>query len=799
MRPRWRKVFADLWANKMRSLVVILSISIGLFAIGMISTTYSWLQLAMYSGYAQVNPANIIILSTGFNQDFVDHLLNLADVSAAEGVTGFTYRVHTRNNTTIPLEIQAFPNFKEKTINQLQLREGRLPQNEREIALDFNKVDQTAVGVGDYLTVLLPSGKERQLMVTGIVQDVTIGAGGLGGGFFIAPLQGYITSGTLPWLEQKDIFNKLLVTVTNGEDQAMMHAVVADIEKEFKHNGLLALSSTTLNSTAHPNGPYLESMISILVILGLLVVFLSGFIITNMISALLNQQIQQIGVLKTIGASRWQISSIYIVLILVYSLIALAIAIAFSDRAAYAQLKFLSGRINYIMPAVKTVPRSLILQTVIALFVPQLAGSLPIRQGTRLTIQQALTGTNNHADLPSRFYNFVANIKGFSRPILISLRNTFRRRLRLILTLITLILGGAIFIAVFNVSASINTYIDHLGKYFIADVNLTFTKPISIQKMTQIIDQVPGVISSEGWAAARAELLLPDESLGGNVILQAPPADSALIEPILLNGRWIQPGDQNAIVLNELFQQLYPAVKVGDRLRLRVNQKETNWIVVGFFQFAGKSGGLLGYTSFDYLSQLTSTTGKSAMYRVVARENMHSLPQQEALGRTLETYLNQLGYHLTEVRTGLSLKESTASGLNALTIFLLILALLLAAVGSMGLMGTMSLNVMERTREIGVLRAIGATDRHVVKLVLVEGALIGLISWLLACLASIPIGNLLTDVISMAIFSTPIDFTFTPTGIFIWLAVVIILAIFASILPARTAARLTIREVLAYE
>lgn len=799
MRPRWRKVFADLWANKMRSLVVILSISIGLFAIGMISTTYSWLQLAMYSGYAQVNPANIIILSTGFNQDFVDHLLNLADVSAAEGVTDFTYRVHTRNNTTIPLEIQAFPNFKEKTINQLQLREGRLPQNEREIALDFNKVDQTAVGVGDYLTVLLPSGKERQLMVTGIVQDVTIGAGGLGGGFFIAPLQGYITSGTLPWLEQKDIFNKLLVTVTNGEDQAMMHAVVADIEKEFKHNGLLALSSTTLNSTAHPNGPYLESMISILVILGLLVVFLSGFIITNMISALLNQQIQQIGVLKTIGASRWQISSIYIVLILVYSLIALAIAIAFSDRAAYAQLKFLSGRINYIMPAVKTVPRSLILQTVIALFVPQLAGSLPIRQGARLTIQQALTGTNNHADLPSRFYNFVANIKGFSRPILISLRNTFRRRLRLILTLITLILGGAIFIAVFNVSASINTYIDHLGKYFIADVNLTFTKPISIQKMTQIIDQVPGVISSEGWAAARAELLLPDESLGGNVILQAPPADSALIEPILLNGRWIQPGDQNAIVLNELFQQLYPAVKVGDRLRLRVNQKETNWIVVGFFQFAGKSGGLLGYTSFDYLSQLTSTTGKSAMYRVVARENMHSLPQQEALGRTLETYLNQLGYHLTEVRTGLSLKESTASGLNALTIFLLILALLLAAVGSMGLMGTMSLNVMERTREIGVLRAIGATDRHVVKLVLVEGALIGLISWLLACLASIPIGNLLTDVISMAIFSTPIDFTFTPTGIFIWLAVVIILAIFASILPARTAARLTIREVLAYE
>ncbi len=799
MRPRWKKVFADLWANKTRSLVVILSISIGLFAIGMISTSYSWLRLAMFSGYAQVNPANIIILSKGFDQNFVDHLRNVKHISQVEGVTDFTYRALTTNNTHIPIEIQAFQNFEDKKINQLHLREGRLPQNEREIALDFNKVKLASVGIGDSLTLLLPSGKERQLVVTGIVQDMTIGAGGLGGGFFIAPLQGYIISKTLPWLEQTDYYNKLLVTVTDGEDQPMMHAVVNAIEKEFKRNGLLALNSTTLNSTAHPNGPYLDSMISILVILGLLVVFLSGFIITNMISALLNQQIQQVGVLKTIGASRWQIGSIYIVLILVYSLLALAIAVAFSDRAAYAQLEFLSGRINFIVPAVKPVPRSLILQAVIALLIPQLAGSLPIRQGTRITIQQALTGVESGTELPSRIYKWVANFKGLSRPLLISLRNTFRRRLRLILTLITLILGGAIFIGVFNVSASINNYIDLLGKYFIADVNLTFTQPVSTQKMNEIIDQVPGVVSSEGWAAARAELLLPDESLGGSVILQAPPTNSALIEPILLSGRWIQPGDQNAIALNELFQQLYPNLKLGDPLQLRVNQKETAWIVVGFFQFAGKSGGLLGYTSFDYLSQLTGTTGKSAMYRVVADSNMHTLPQQEALGRTLETYLNSLGYQLTEVRTGLSLKESTASGLNALTIFLLILAMLLAAVGSMGLMGTMSLNVMERTREIGILRAIGATDRHIVKLVLVEGGLIGFLSWLLACLASIPIGNLLTDVISMAIFSTPIDFIFTTTGIIIWLAVVIILAIFASILPARTAARLTIREVLAYE
>ncbi len=799
MRPRWNKVLADLWTNKVRSLVVILSIAIGLFAIGMISSTYGWLQQAMSSGYAQVNPANVLVLSTSFTQDFVNRVQHLAEVSSAQGVVQNTFQLQTGADTTIPIDVQAFDRFDEKQINRLTLHSGRLPHDEGEIAIDINKLAETGAQLGGTLTLLLPSGKERKMTVTAIVQDVTIGAGGLGGGFFIAPPQGYITSDSLNMLAQPEQFNTLLVTVEDGEDAAMIQRVAARVEKEFDANSLLALSSTQMKSSAHPNNPYLESMIGILVVLSILVVFLSGFIITNMISALLNQQIQQVGVMKTIGASSFQISSIYIILILVYSLIALGIAVAFSDRAAYAQLEFLSTRINFLMPVVKPLPRTYILLVLVALIIPQVAGSLPIRQGTRLTIQQALNGVSNLGDKPSRLYSRMSKIKGVTRPLLISLRNTFRRRLRLVLTLITLILGGAIFIAVFNVSASINSYIDRIGKYFIADVNLTFAHTQSLREMDRIISQVPGVVAVEGWAAARAELILTDNSLGGSIILQAPPADSTLIEPILLSGRWVQPGDSHAIVLNELFQELQPQSKLGDTVRLRINQKESDWIIVGFFQFAGKSGGLLGYTSFDPLARQTSTYGKSSMFRVVAGSDMHTLENQKALGNRLDAYLKGLGYEVSEVQAGLSIKESTSKGLNTLTIFLLIMALLLAAVGSMGLMGTMSLNVMERTREMGVLRAIGATDRHIITLVLVEGALIGLISWVLACLASIPIGKLLTDQVSIAIFSTPIEFIFTPTGILIWLGAVILLAVLASVLPARSAARLTIREVLAYE
>ena len=157
------------------------------------------------------------------------------------------------------------------------------------------------------------------------------------------------------------------------------------------------------------------------------------------------------------------------------------------------------------------------------------------------------------------------------------------------------------------------------------------------------------------------------------------------------------------------------------------------------------------------------------------------------------------GYHVSEVESGLSLIESATDGLNIVTIFLLIMASLTALVGSIGLMGTMSMNVMERTREIGVMRAIGASNRIIMRLVIIEGVFIGMIGWILGALAAFPISQLMADIVSMALFNTPANFTFTWKGFVVWLIAVIILSTLASILPARNAARLTIREVLAYE
>jgi putative ABC transport system permease protein len=114
-------------------------------------------------------------------------------------------------------------------------------------------------------------------------------------------------------------------------------------------------------------------------------------------------------------------------------------------------------------------------------------------------------------------------------------------------------------------------------------------------------------------------------------------------------------------------------------------------------------------------------------------------------------------------------------------------------------MGTMSINVLERTREIGVLRTIGAPNRGVAWVFIREGIAIGVLSWLLGAVLAFPLGEALSDAVGISVLGVSLAFSYSTAGVVLWLVLVVILSALASFLPARNASRLTVREVLAYE
>jgi putative ABC transport system permease protein len=194
---------------------------------------------------------------------------------------------------------------------------------------------------------------------------------------------------------------------------------------------------------------------------------------------------------------------------------------------------------------------------------------------------------------------------------------------------------------------------------------------------------------------------------------------------------------------------------------------------------------------------MNDLANRSFSFRLVT--DRHDRPYQDVKAEQLDRYFRNLGYKVRVTQAGRASLDTAVESLDTLVVFLLIMAILTAIVGSMGLTGTMGMNVLERTREIGIMRAIGADDRAVMRTVIAEGVVIGMISFVLAVLLSIPFTYLLSTIVSLAVFQSPIDVVFTYTGYAIWLGLVLVLSALASILPARNAARLTIREVLAYE
>jgi putative ABC transport system permease protein len=799
-RPRWRKVVSDLVGSKVRSLLVVASIGVGLFAVGLIINVYLIITQDMRAGYSAVNPANIITSATLFDSGEVDHMRNIEGVRQAEGVFAFTLRYHAADGSWKPMNFQAIPNIEKKQIDTLTLLKGIWPPEDKQLVVDGYNLAKLPVGVGGMIEIETPSGKIRQMQLVGVVNDQTIGATG-SGGFFLAPVQGYITYNTLPWLELPSALNTLHITVSgDANDLDHLRAISNQVSRSMEDGGLTVFGAAIRAMNDHPNRVYVDAIAAVLFVLGFLVMFLSGFLITNTLSALLTQQIHQIGVMKTIGAGRGQVAGIYMLQIFFFGLIAFVIAQPLSSYAAYALLGTFASQINIILQGFRVIPVVVLLQLGIALVVPQAAGFIPIVQGTRITTVEALSGYNQANPPSGRAWNPQNRfVKRIPRPVLLSLRNTFRRRGRLILTLTTLTLGGAVFISTFNTQAALNNYIDQIGRYFLADVNLTFKQFYRVDQVSSAALQVSGVGAVEAWSSSEAELVLPDGSVGESISLLAPPSGSKLVNPVLLEGRWLEPGDTNAITVNERFREVFPNLKVGDTLKIKIAGKVNDMTVVGFFQLAGKSGGYLGYTTYGFLSDQIHENNRAQLFRITANRPGLSLSEQEALGRAVEQRMAADNFKVEEVEAGHSLIATTANGLNILTGFLLIMALLTAIVGSIGLTGTMSMNVLERTREIGIIRAIGASDRAVINLVMAEGLLIGLMSWGLGTALSFPITSLMSNAIIQALFGASAKFTFSLAGVFLWLAIVLVLSALASVLPARSAAHLTIREVLAYE
>jgi len=201
-------------------------------------------------------------------------------------------------------------------------------------------------------------------------------------------------------------------------------------------------------------------------------------------------------------------------------------------------------------------------------------------------------------------------------------------------------MGGAIFISVFNVRVTLFDYVQKIGNYFLADVTLDFERPYRLEEIKAYGYQDPRVVHVEGWTF---------------------PADSDLVYPMLVEGRWIQPGDERVIAISEGIYNYYPDLQIGDRIPLKFKGKQEQWQVAGVFKFIGLEG-VIAYTPYDYISREQNLANRSFSYRFVTEK--HDREYQNMMARELDAYFRDQGFHVQQATPGLSTLDSAAESLD---------------------------------------------------------------------------------------------------------------------------------------
>ena len=832
--PRWRKVARDLWLNKTRTLLVILSIAVGVFAVGAVATARVILARDLQVQYAQTHDASARIFGSGLDENFIDAIRRMPEVEDAQGRTQVLLRVKNgelRSN----LLLYGIKDFEDIRVNQITYEQGARTPPWRTLLLERGSLALFGVQPGDTLTVELPDGKRRDIPITGIVHDLNAPPPR-----FANFGSAYVSMETLKWLGFSDEYAEVRIVVRDGkQDREHIQAVVDEVKERIEDSPDRQYFNNSIQQYPgqHYANEQIQSMLLILAALGGLALFLSAFLVINTISAVMQQHTKQIGIMKAIGGRGSQITSMYLSMVAAFGLLSLLIAVPLGALGARALTEFVAGLLNFDILTTTTPPDVLLIEIGVGLVVPLLAALAPILNGARMTVREAVTSTGmavpeqrqrtgrrgrrddgrptTDDSASEETLSAVARLSSpvaasapprFSlpRPLLLSLRNTFRRKGRLALTLGTLTLASAIFVSVFSVRDSLQGTLQDSLNYWLYDIEVTLAQPQAEDKAINQALQIPGVTHVEAWSNDGVRILREDQSESRSIAVIAPPADTTLIKPVMTAGRWLNPDDTGgnipSIVINADVLADEPNLAVGNVVTLKFGSRKFPFRIVGITQSTLTGQVRNPRTIYITREAYRQVLGVGRQVRtLIVVTDRHDGDAQAQVARDLEEQFRRVLMRVDTYETLTERRAQIAFQFDLLITFLMIMAVLLAVVGGLGLTGTMSMNVLERTREIGVMRAIGASDTAIRQIVIVEGVLIGLISWAAGSVLALPISRVLADQVGLAFIRRTLNFEFSLVGLLAWLGIVTVISAVASFLPAWRASRLTVREVLAYE
>ena len=801
----WRKVSSDLLTHKYRTVLSISSIAIGLFVIGTLLGMMD-LQLSYMDKAHQASKPSHISLMLRRDVDFsvAETIRNMNDVDSVDIMTQFTGQFKTAKSTPWQTGTLLFrTDYLNQKQDQMNLLAGSFPY-EKAIAIERLSAKYAHLNLGDTLEINTPNGSEK-LTIAGIIRHPFVKPPTFGGQLYVFIAPELATLFKIP----KQTFRQLLVQVKPPYSPEKVHLIASEIRQKLADLNIPVNATLLQNPEQHWGRAIFKGIHLILTVMAWASLALSSVLILNTVGALITQQTDQIGIMKSLGARRSSIAKIYLSEVFVLSIIALLIAIPLSWAGAYYSSRWLLDLFNIELNGFIYSAKTCYIMIAGGLIAPILAALQPILQGASMSVRAAISSYGLGADFISNRFDRWLELKiaaHLSTIYAIALANLLRRKARLIWTQSVLIIAGVLFMVIMSLITSLNQTLDNELARSNYDVRLGFIEDQPSEIINKLVNSVPNTQNLELWNRLPAELSINNEpiqqigSLGMQMI--ALPTHTSMYKPLIVEGRWFDNSDeqQHHLVLNADTAVLN-GLHVADKIKISLLQQSAqDWEVIGLYRwFAGS-----GYTVepvYSPLSTLQLNTRNEFKYSyALLTARLNSLTEEKTYLEALKTIFQEYPIAL-DVYTTIAKREQRQFAENQfkpMIGMLLGLAIMIAIVGAIGLSGTLAISVLQRTREIAVLRAIGAKSTTIFRLFMLEGFFHGLLAWLISVPTAYLVAAPLAKKLGLIMLGMHLDFVFSQLSVLIWLIVVFILAILATYLPARNATKIVIRAGLNY-
>jgi len=537
------------------------------------------------------------------------------------------------------------------------------------------------------------------------------------------------------------------------------------------------------------------AVFALLALFSIMALILSGALTASIMTALIAKQVRQVGIMKATGATSWQVAGIYVRYVLILAVIGVLIGIPLGIQIAHPFVTYATTELNLEVTSLAITNSVLVVAALAGLLIPIVVAGYPILRATRITAIEAIQDTG--IQTPPKRSERTSSLR-FDRTLTFALRNTFRRPGRLAMTLLALAFGGAVLMTAINVYQSLTIGMTRATTYRSDDIDVRLLQPAPEADLINVAESVSGVATVEAWGSVLASISLDLQEAGnttstGRYALSAPPVDTEMVNFPVYRGRWLENGDTFSVVINRALQDRERALglDVGSQVNLVASGNTITVDVIGIIEEAGPPG---FYISPTGMTQLTRLNDQFTGLRIIANVDDH-----EQVAHNLEEALVGAGYFPFFVMTRDEAHEALLDHFIILLVILVTASVSVIIVGGLALTTNMTLSVIERQREIGIVRAMGATRSIIMRMLLIEGSAVALLSIVLAILLSIPLSTLGAFLVGNHGLHMRLPIVLSLGAIFGWFILASVVTFIACLGPAQNMMRLSVRDVLSHE